>query len=143
MNMESGNVSVIRVAAKADETAPHVLSMGQTGPVVAPIRPNDPAWTADVEAFAAITSTRGKQQVLHYFASHERARYGDIQDALQFPKGGLPRVLLELEDAGILDCDLPRGKRRGRGPIYSLNRQRLRDLESKWRRYVFGDPSQD
>ena len=50
---------------------------------------------------------------------------GEFEAEVSLPPASLSRRLLELEDAGVLEVNLPHGQRRGRGLTYKVDRSRV------------------
>lgn len=82
--------------------------------------------------------------VIHALAqAGEPLRFGDVVERVDLASPTVGRVLAELEDAGVVKGDLPRGKRSGRGVLYSLDRDRVHAIVDTWRAYLDGNDVAD
>lgn len=84
-----------------------------------------------------IIGNPAKSQILKFLSANPGAYFGLIQNALpEMNVNTLARHLRSLEEAGVIDLDLPRGQRRGRTPRYTVNRAAVVDMTNEWLAYL-------
>lgn len=77
--------------------------------------------------------------VIHALSSSDGPmRFGDVVDAVDLAGPTVARVLSDLEKAGVVTVDLPRGQRAGRSVLYSVDREQLTSIVDAWRAYLTG-----
>ena len=111
-------------------------SLGQNGAMPRITHPEDDAWSSDVEAAIATFGNRGRNEIVRFLAANGPASRGDIVAAVSAGEPSVAQHLLALEDAGVVTADVERGRRHGRAPRYSANRDRIKELLEAHLRYL-------
>ncbi len=100
------------------------------------VHPEDPAWTADVEAAVRSFSNRGHNEIIRYLNAHGPVPRGDIVAAVSPSEASIAQHLIALENSGVIIVDVGPGHRHGRAPRYSVDLDRVMDLIEAIRDYL-------
>ena len=100
------------------------------------VHPEDPAWTADVEAAVRSFSNRGHNEIIRYLNAHGPVPRGDIVDAVSPSEASIAQHLIALEKTGVIVVDVVPGLRHGRAPRYSVDCHRIKELFEALKGYL-------
>ena len=100
------------------------------------VRPQDSAWSSDLDAAATAYGTPVRMQILrHLRISGPSMRY-QLQQATGIKHALLVQSLNKLEEAGIVTVNLPPEERSTRALTYALDRARADHLLELLTRYI-------
>lgn len=100
------------------------------------VRPQDPAWSSDLDAAATAYGTPVRMQILrHLRISGPSMRY-QLQQATGIKHALLVQSLNKLEEAGIVTVNLPPEERSTRALTYTLDQARADHLLELLTRYI-------
>lgn len=102
--------------------------------------PPDAQWSESLEAASQSFGMPARNRVIRFLRTNPGSYRSDIVEGTGLKEPTLQNQLEALEKAGIVDADVPHGKRRGRSVRYSLNKQRTDELWNLLRSYLDGEP---
>jgi DNA-binding transcriptional ArsR family regulator len=112
---------------------------GTINPVPRLLEPRDPNRSAQVELAVQVLGNRVRNEILRYLKNHPNALLADIADGVSISRHTIGPQLVALEGADVIVAQPPRGQRRGRSVLYSVNLAALESLINAWISYVVGE----
>lgn len=112
-------------------------SMRQNGQVPKVFVPRAGERPVLVDLAIEVLGSSARLELLRFIAKNPGSHFGRISDGVPgLGQTSLGRHLRALEDAGVVNVDLPPEERRGRSPRYTIESGRLDELTAAWISYV-------
>lgn len=100
------------------------------------IQPAPLSWPHDVEVTVAALYNRARSEIIRHLVRHGPCTHGDIAESVTCSGPSVAMHLLILEDAGVVSADVTPGRRQGRAPRYTANKNRIKYLLRAHRQYL-------
>lgn len=113
-----------------------IVGKGHNGRVPRLYKPTDPDRDDDVEAAVQLAGSRPRHEIVRFLSEHGPSFRSDISEGTGIVGGALGTHLDRLMGIGVIEADIPEGKRTGRAIRYTLDAQRVNYLLDAWFRYA-------
>lgn len=90
--------------------------------------PDEEPRSEEIDVAVNVLGNRINVAIVRFLAGRRSANMGTLQKALDINRVSLGAHLNEMEQYGVIVCDLPPEERRGRSVNYSLNANRFEAL---------------
>jgi DNA-binding transcriptional ArsR family regulator len=89
--------------------------------------PASPQWSESVDVARRALSNPGRFEILAQMAERDSFRAPDLDRSRGLSQTAITTGLTGLEDRGFIECDLPKGERRGWWPNYRVVTPAIRE----------------